>query len=129
MALPADPRGVDRVAASFRGLAHPTRLRIIEALRGGVSLSPAQLYQCLGEPKVGLGNIAHHTRELRDIGLIAPAGTRPVRGALEHFYRLSPHGTEALELIDRVAASPHSRGRRPRRRPSHRTRGRGTGGG
>jgi DNA-binding transcriptional ArsR family regulator len=115
LALPGDLAGVRRVAASFRGVAHPTRLRIVEELREGDALSPTQLHRRL-EPKVGLGNIAHHARELKDLGLLAPAGTRPVRGAVEHFYRLSPHGIEMLELVDRVAASPHAQDRHLRRR-------------
>jgi DNA-binding transcriptional ArsR family regulator len=109
--LPGNRQGINRVAASFRGLAHPTRLRIIEALRGGDAMSPTQLCAALGEPKLRLGNVAHHARTLRDAGLIAPAGSRPVRGAVEHFYRLSPHGIEALELIDRMAASLNARAR------------------
>ena len=52
---------------------------------------------------LALGSIAHHTRELRTLGLITPAGTEPVRGALQHFYRLSPRGRELLELVDRMA--------------------------
>jgi DNA-binding transcriptional ArsR family regulator len=117
--LPSEARELERVAASFRGLAHPTRLRILEAVRDRGKLSPAQIVNSLGA-QVALANVAHHTRELKDLGLLAAAGTRPVRGALEHFYRLSPHGRELLELADRVAASNHTprRGRRRRRRAS-----------
>lgn len=91
------------MAASFRALAHPTRLRILDALRDGGAMSPSQLVQRV-EPKIALGTIAHHTRELTVLGLLAPSGTRAVRGALEHFYKLSPHGRRLLELVDRVAA-------------------------
>jgi hypothetical protein len=34
-----------------------------------------------------VNDVAYHTRRLRDLGLIEPAGTRPVRGATQHFYR------------------------------------------
>jgi DNA-binding transcriptional ArsR family regulator len=115
-AVPGQARApVGRISESFRGLAHPTRLRIVEELRHGGALSPAQLAAQI-EPPIALGNVAHHTRELRRMGLLSPAGAKPARGALEHFYRLSPHGREMLELADFVAASPHlpRRGRRRR---------------
>ena len=103
MALPSDSQDVERLAASFRGLAHPTRLRILDAMRGRQTLSPSQLVQRV-EPKVALGTMAHHTRELTVLRLLAPSGTRPVRGALEHFYELSPLGRRLLELVDRLMA-------------------------
>jgi DNA-binding transcriptional ArsR family regulator len=97
-----------RAAASFRGLAHPTRLRILEALRESEPLSPAQLTHRL-EPRIPLGSVAHHMRELAKLGVVALAAMRPARGALEHFYRLSPFGRELIELVDRVVA-PSSAG-------------------
>lgn len=102
MALPTDQRTLESIAARFRGLAHPTRLQILAHLRAEGPLSPAQLVRRV-ESKIALGSIAHHTRELHALGLISPAGTEPVRGALQHFYRLSPKGQELLELVDRVA--------------------------
>jgi DNA-binding transcriptional ArsR family regulator len=103
MALPRTSNEVERIAAAFRGLAHPTRLRILDALRDGGPLSPSQLAQRI-EPTIALGTIAHHTRELTVLGLLKPAGTRAVRGALEHFYKLSPRGRKLLELVDRAEA-------------------------
>lgn len=101
MALPVDPRELASVAASFRGLAHPTRLQILEALRSGDPMSPKQLVEIV-EPAITLGTMSHHTRELRSVGLLAEAGTRPVRGALQHFYRLSPRGRELMDLVEQV---------------------------
>lgn len=92
---------LEKAAASFRGISHPTRLQILRELREDGVLSPAQLVQRV-KPTIALGSVAHHTRELRAIGLITPAGTEPVRGALQHFYRLSPKGKEMLELAERV---------------------------
>jgi hypothetical protein len=54
-------------------------------------------------PPASLANVAHHTRELAGLGAVDPAGTRPVRGAVEHFYRLSPRGRDLIELMDRMA--------------------------
>jgi DNA-binding transcriptional ArsR family regulator len=101
MPLPSDRRKLETVASSFRGLGHPTRLQILEALRHSDVLSPKQLVE-LVEPSITLGTMSHHTRELRSVGLLAGAGTRPVRGALQHFYRLSPRGRELMELVDRL---------------------------
>ncbi len=49
-------------------------------------MSPAQLSRDLGKP---LGNVAYHVKTLWDKGYIVKAGSRPVRGAVEHFYRVS----------------------------------------
>ena len=97
MSLTDDPSQLDRVASAFRGLAHPTRLQILAALQEDAVLSPTQLVGRI-RPGTGLANIAYHTRELTTLGLVSPAGQRPARGALEHFYRLSPHGRERIEL-------------------------------
>jgi DNA-binding transcriptional ArsR family regulator len=103
MPLPSDSKEVDRIAASFRALAHPTRLRILDALRDFDRLSPSEVRR-RAELKIALGTVSHHMRELRAHGLVAPAGTRAVRGALEHFYKLSPQGRRLLELIDDLVA-------------------------
>jgi DNA-binding transcriptional ArsR family regulator len=103
MPLPSDSREVERVAESFRALAHPTRLRILDALRDGEALSPSRLRR-RAELKIALGTVSHHMRELRELGMVAPAGTRAVRGAVEHFYKLSPQGRRLLELADQLVA-------------------------
>jgi DNA-binding transcriptional ArsR family regulator len=103
MVLPQDSARLERVATAFRGLAHPTRLQILAALHPDLVLSPTQL---LGQvkPDTGLANVAYHTRELATLGLLDPAGQRPARGALEHFYRLSPRGRRLIELVERASA-------------------------
>jgi DNA-binding transcriptional ArsR family regulator len=102
VAIPTDPHELRDLAATFGALAHPTRLRILEALRDGDALSPKQLTDRVAPP-TSLANLAHHTRELAGLGAVDPAGTRPVRGAVEHFYRLSARGRELVELMDRMA--------------------------
>ena len=102
MAAPElDEDDLARAAEAFRALGHVTRLQILAALRGGDQLSPTQLTAAL-EEGVALANVAHHTRVLARLGLVAPAGTRPVRGAIEHFYRITPRGEGLLELVGRV---------------------------
>jgi DNA-binding transcriptional ArsR family regulator len=101
MPLPDDPARLDDVATAFRALGHPTRLRILDALSGEGALSPSQLIGHIGD-SAGLANIAYHTRELAALGLLTPAGSRPARGALEHFYKLSPTGRKLIELATQV---------------------------
>ena len=102
MPIPADQRELERLAASFSALAHPIRLRVLAELRGGEVLSPTRLAE-RARPPIPLANVAHHVRELAARGIVDRAGTRPVRGAVEHFYTLSRHGRELLEFVDRVA--------------------------
>jgi len=101
MPLPDDPAQLDEVAGAFRALGHPTRLRILEALHGEHAMSPSQLIRRMGDG-AGLANVAYHTRELAALGLLTPAGSRPARGALEHFYRLSANGRKLIELAGRL---------------------------
>jgi|1186.fasta_scaffold503133_2 DNA-binding transcriptional ArsR family regulator len=104
MPLPDDPGQLDRVAAAFRALGHPTRLQILDALSREAELSPTQLVDRLSTAP-GLANVAYHTRELAGLGLLSPAGLRPARGALEHFYRLSSHGQELIEMVDGLSVN------------------------
>ena len=85
-----------------RATAHPLRVAILEILGidGGRTLSPRDL--CL-ELQIPLSNTNYHVTELAKAGLIELTGTRPVRGATEHFYRLPK-------------PNPHSNGRRRARR-------------
>lgn len=99
MALPSDPRQLDRLAASFRALGHPVRLRILDAMRDGSTLSPTQVLGRIG-PATSLPNLAYHTRELAKLECLKLARLEPARGALEHFYRLSPRGRELLALAE-----------------------------
>ena len=111
MAVPTDPRDLRRLAATFGGLSHPTRLLILEALRtSGEPMSPKQLAEAV-TPTTSLANLAHHTRELAGLGALKPAGTRPVRGAVEHFYGLTSSGRELVALVDRMIAVDGSDGR------------------
>jgi DNA-binding transcriptional ArsR family regulator len=69
----------------LKALAHPMRRRIVRELDGQVA-SPVQLSTSLKAP---LSTVSYHVRALTKYHLLAPAGTRQVRGSLEHFYRLT----------------------------------------
>lgn len=80
---PAPPRPPELEQRVVRALANPLRLRILHALDEGMA-SPSELAARLGEP---IGKVSYHVQVLRDSGAIELARTRPVRGAVEHFYR------------------------------------------
>src|ERR1044071_6856393 len=63
---------------------HPLRRRIWYAMAEQRPISPRELADKLNEP---VNDVAYHVRVLRDMGVIELAGTRPVRGATQHFYR------------------------------------------
>jgi predicted ArsR family transcriptional regulator len=64
---------------------HPLRRRIWYAMAEQRPISPRELADELKEP---VNDVAYHVRRLRDLGIIELAGTRPVRGATQHFYRI-----------------------------------------
>jgi DNA-binding transcriptional ArsR family regulator len=65
-----------------KALAHPLRIRILAMLAERRS-SPTQLAETLD---VAVGKVAYHVRTLVNLGVIELVETRPVRGAVEHFY-------------------------------------------
>jgi DNA-binding transcriptional ArsR family regulator len=66
-----------------KSLGHPLRQRILHVLSEGVA-SPNHIAQRLREP---LGNVSYHVKILLENDAIELVETRPVRGAIEHFYR------------------------------------------
>jgi hypothetical protein len=65
--------------------------------------SPAVLAGKLGLP---VSRVAYHVRLLHELGLIELVGTRPRRGAVEHYYRTGQHprfSDEAWENLDLVS--------------------------
>jgi len=91
-----DPRYV-------KAMSHPLRVRILAMLAERKS-SPRELAELLGAT---LGTTAYHVRTLERLGLIELVDERPVRGAIEHYYR----ATRRPELDDSAwsTASPIAR--------------------
>jgi DNA-binding transcriptional ArsR family regulator len=71
-----DPRYV-------KAMSHPLRVRIL-AMLGERKSSPRELAELLGAT---LGTTAYHVRTLERLALIELVDERPVRGAIEHYYR------------------------------------------
>jgi DNA-binding transcriptional ArsR family regulator len=69
-----------------RALAHPMRVRILEALQGRTA-SPTELARQFGE---SLGVVSYHANALLDVDCIEQVRTRPKRGTVEHFYTATP---------------------------------------
>ena len=69
-------------------LLHPTQLAVVEAMLWiDRPLSPAQLVRVF-DGGVHLSSVAYHVSRLADLGVLEQTETRPVRGAVEHFFRL-----------------------------------------
>jgi DNA-binding transcriptional ArsR family regulator len=64
-------------------VAHPLRSRCLTLLAERVA-SPAEISRDLS---LDLSKVNYHVRSLLEVGLVEEVRTRPVRGALEHFYR------------------------------------------
>jgi DNA-binding transcriptional ArsR family regulator len=71
----------------IRALAHPLRIKILEALTERVA-SPIRLSDDLD---AGLSHVAYHTRALDKCGCLELVDTAQRRGATEHFYKAAPH--------------------------------------
>jgi len=67
-------------------LGHPVRLRIVHAMRGGRTLTTAQL--CVRLPDVSKAMVYRHVDLLAAGGVLEVAAERRVRGAVERHYRL-----------------------------------------
>lgn len=67
---------------------HPLQVQILERASSDpdTRFSPTELAD---EFKAPLGNVSYHVRKLSQIGLLKSAGTTPVRGALQHHYKLT----------------------------------------
>jgi DNA-binding transcriptional ArsR family regulator len=78
---PGEVEYVDEEMA--KALAHPVRIAILAALNKRV-MSPSSFAKRFDEK---LGNVSYHFRVLQKYELIEEVETRPVRGAVEHFYR------------------------------------------
>jgi DNA-binding transcriptional ArsR family regulator len=70
----------------IKALAHPTRVRILEALQGRTA-SPVELAKEIRET---LANVGYHANVLLEVDCIEQVRTRPQRGATEHFYTARP---------------------------------------
>jgi DNA-binding transcriptional ArsR family regulator len=84
-----------------RALAHPMRVRILEALQGRTA-SPTALAREFDE---SLGVVSYHANTLLEVECIEQVRTRPKRGTIEHFYTARPRSFIGHQDWRRVPAS------------------------
>lgn len=75
----------------LRALSHPIRIDVLRILDNRVA-SPKELAR---ESGAGLSDISYHVKYLREEGCIEIHETEPRRGAIEHFYRVTPPQSRA----------------------------------
>jgi DNA-binding transcriptional ArsR family regulator len=87
----------------IKAMSHPVRAAILRILVDRTA-SPAEMARELDEE---LSNVSYHTKQLVEFECAELVSTRPVRGALEHFYRATERHlihTEEFEDLDPVVA-------------------------
>lgn len=85
-------------------MSHPLRARILRLLVERGVMSPAGLTR---ELQANLRSVSYHVRRLEELECAELVYTRPVRGALEHFYRATERpmiDTDEFENIDPIMA-------------------------
>jgi len=87
----------------IKAMSHPLRAAILNILSDRIA-SPAEMARELEEE---LSNVSYHVKQLVEFECAELVSTRPVRGALEHFYRATERhliDTEEWEEVDPVLA-------------------------
>lgn len=87
----------------IKAMGHPLRAAVLRILADRTA-SPAEMARELDEE---LSNVSYHTKQLVEFECAELVSTRPVRGALEHFYRATARhliDTEEWEELDPVMA-------------------------
>jgi len=101
MPTPTEPAVDPRLV---KAMAHPLRLRVLTLLNDGIA-SPSELAERLGER---LGNVSYHVRILAELDCIELVRTRPVRGAVEHYYRATARPALSEQDWESLPASVRS---------------------
>jgi DNA-binding transcriptional ArsR family regulator len=87
----------------IKAIGHPLRAEVLRILTERTA-SPAEMARELDEE---LSNVSYHTKQLVEFECAELVSTRPVRGALEHFYRATERpliDAEEWDELDPVMA-------------------------
>lgn len=76
--------------SAIYGLLHPVQVGIIEAHVWIDEPLSATILVGVFDRRFELSKVSYHVRNLARIAVLQEVATRQRRGALEHFYRLSP---------------------------------------
>lgn len=88
----------------LKAMNHPLRARILRLLVERGVMSPAELTRTL---RAELSDVSYHVRSLVKLECAELVETRPVRGAVEHFYRATERHlitTDEFEELDPIIA-------------------------
>jgi DNA-binding transcriptional ArsR family regulator len=85
----------------IKAMNHPVRAAVLSVLAERTS-SPAEMARELDED---LSNVSYHTKQLVELECAELVSTRPVRGALEHFYRATERSLINLDDWDEIDPS------------------------
>lgn len=93
----------EQAQAVLQALGHPLRRRIMRLLLGNDrATSPTQAARLLD---ASLSHVSYHFRMLARAKALEKAGERPVRGSVEHFYRVNPAVAEMPMVTEVLAAT------------------------
>jgi DNA-binding transcriptional ArsR family regulator len=90
------PKGEPETGDLLLALRHEVRRRILRLMADEKAVSPSDVANQLALP---LSNVSYHVRVLADRGAVALVETKPVRGSLQHFYRLAVEAKWVLEAL------------------------------
>ena len=93
-----------RKTPRIEAMSHPLRARILRLLSERDEMSPAGLSRAL---QADVSLVSYHMRRLEELECAEEVRTRPVRGALEHFYRATERplvDTDEFEDLDPTTA-------------------------
>lgn len=96
MLIAANPQTTELQAKLFRGFSDPSRLSILEALRGG-PLTVSKIVQVTG---LSQSNVSNHLGCLRDCGLV----TAKQQGRFVYYELSDPRVEQLLRLADELLA-------------------------
>lgn len=90
------------IKALHTAMGHPLRLDCLRRIANAPArgLSPRELSDITMAP---LGNVSYHVRTLNDQKVIKLSKKVPRRGAIEHYYVVSPRGEKVLAYLKRLA--------------------------
>jgi DNA-binding transcriptional ArsR family regulator len=77
-------------------LRHPLRREILRKMAAEEAISPREIATVLDRP---LSNVSYHVRVLADCAAISLVNTKPVRGSMQHFYRVTVEAPWALQVL------------------------------
>lgn len=96
MILLANPKSIEIQAKLFRGFSDPSRLTILDLLRGG----PRTVSDIVAATGLSQSNVSNHLACLRDCGLVMAAQ----QGRFVNYTLSDPRVGELLNLADELLA-------------------------